>query len=606
MINVYRPNRRLALCMKASLILLLLGGCGQKEKSDPKSTASHPAYTFAVVGDNRGDSAGNPAPVFVRIVEAMRKDAPKMVFNTGDLFNGYKGENEAHLRKLWQGYLDALKPLGCPVYNAPGNHDLFDAVSAKLWKEYQGPTYYTLDRENARFIILDSETQPSRLGEKQFSWLEGELEGAGNRHVFVILHRPLFPVDGHIGYCMDLYPRERDALHRLFVRHKDRIKGVFLGHEHMYYYENRDGVPYHTVAGGGAELYMPPELGGYYHYLLVRVEGDRVSTELKKVGIAPEPEPSAVSVAAGALLEGWENPSFWETWDHSIQKFFTSEQATHGRQGLKLRFDLSLYAWPVLMVPLAPARDLTSHAAVLVDVYVPPGQKGELSIKPVLIGTGEHSGPQQKLKPGWNTVRTALDGAWLPAGERKRIRQIQWVLESPATFAGWVAYDHLRLEGGPSAPPLESWEGRMRWGLWDQEETARQETDPQNRTQGGQGVRIRYDFRKSPYLVLYGTPAAPLNLEPVSQIAADVFAPPQTEGELLLSLRLGEDHRTYASPEQSLKPGWNRVTVDLNGAWLPEEAKDEVDQIQWVLKPRKIRSQGWITLDNLSVGDAKL
>lgn len=58
--------------------LLLIGGCGQKEKSAPKGVASHPAYTFAVVGDNRGDSAGNPAPVFVRIVEAMRKDSPKM------------------------------------------------------------------------------------------------------------------------------------------------------------------------------------------------------------------------------------------------------------------------------------------------------------------------------------------------------------------------------------------------------------------------------------------------------------------------------------------------------------------------------------------------
>ena len=77
----------------------------------------------------------------------------------------------------------------------------------------------------------------------------------------------------------------RCALHDLFRRHP--VKAVFSGHEHLYWREpaeQHDGIDYFVAGGAGAPLYTTPERGGFSHYILVRISGDKVRYDVIEPG----------------------------------------------------------------------------------------------------------------------------------------------------------------------------------------------------------------------------------------------------------------------------------------------------------------------------------
>ncbi|MFO7947214.1 MAG: metallophosphoesterase, partial [Armatimonadota bacterium] len=192
------------------------------------------------------------------------------------------------VRQQYSKFFEALTPLkvhgDIPVAFATGNHDIRGSrKNVTIFEEYFGATYYSFDRGNAHFIILDSEIpgQEGRVKGEQWEWLVSDLEGASNAaYVFVTIHRPLFPVDGHIGSSMDVDIPLRDRLHQLFVNYE--VTAVFSGHEHLYNYHRRDGVGYYITAGGGAPLYAKPQEGGFYHYLLVATGEDGYTARVIK------------------------------------------------------------------------------------------------------------------------------------------------------------------------------------------------------------------------------------------------------------------------------------------------------------------------------------
>ena len=55
---------------------------------------------------------------------------------------------------------------------------------------------------------------------------------------------------------------------------------VFTGHEHLYLRKIVNGVMHVITGGGGALLYTNKEKGGFYHFILVAVDGDTVKREV--------------------------------------------------------------------------------------------------------------------------------------------------------------------------------------------------------------------------------------------------------------------------------------------------------------------------------------
>lgn len=272
--------RRVVAPFLAAVLLAARASAGQLPPLPPEPAAGAP-WVFAVMGDNRGAEDGTLSPPFVRIVAALKGTQARFVVTTGDMVLGYVAR-EKTLRKEWATYLDAIHGLPMPVFHAPGNHDLHNAKTAKVYAELIGPTYYAFDYGGARFIALDTETVPHRVSGLQLTWLTGQLATAGDRTIFLFFHEPLYPAGPHVGSSLDVYPQERDALHALFVRYKDRIGAVFEGHEHLYDTRVLDGVRYDITGGGGAPLYVPRDKGGFNHFLLVTMTGGKPSIEVKE------------------------------------------------------------------------------------------------------------------------------------------------------------------------------------------------------------------------------------------------------------------------------------------------------------------------------------
>lgn len=268
-----RVTRGCAACVAALVVLGL------------PATAQIPATeaSFVVFGDNRGGPDGRQPAVFPALVRQMAGLRPDFVIGTGDYIHG--ADSQDSLRYQWNEFFWAMEPLQAQQRTyfapAPGNHEIWGGAGRELFLKYFKRFYFSFDWGGSHFIILDTEVpdQESRIAGKQLEWLSRDLAGARQAsHIFVALHRPLFPVSVHRGDSLDKYPRERDALHALFVQHS--VTCVFEGHEHLYHRQTRDGVEYIVTGGAGAPLYASPAKGGFHHFLYVRADQKRYKIDI--------------------------------------------------------------------------------------------------------------------------------------------------------------------------------------------------------------------------------------------------------------------------------------------------------------------------------------
>jgi 3',5'-cyclic AMP phosphodiesterase CpdA len=235
-------------------------------------------FSFAVLGDNRtGDD------IYRKIIGQVMERKPTFIVNTGDQIE--KPGN----REMWANFWEMSKVVTVPYFLTVGNHDIHPEVAGSLqtYKEQVNlpgnELFYSFVAGNSLFVVLDSyiKGEDKKITGEQFKWLEQVLASARQKHKFVFVHHPLYPEQGkgkHHGNSLDRYKEERDRLQVLFVKHG--VAMVFLGHEHMYLRKTVDGIPHIIAGGGGAPLYAKDEDGGFHHYVLVTVDGDKVSGEV--------------------------------------------------------------------------------------------------------------------------------------------------------------------------------------------------------------------------------------------------------------------------------------------------------------------------------------
>lgn len=261
----------------------------------------------------------------------------RFVIQTGD------GVANGAIGRQWNAsYVDLINRLtqdgGVHYFLAPGNHDVssaathddarrqpglknFFSANAELIppegspRRLAGYPVFSFGYGNAFFIAFDSNIAGD---EKQFEWIKAQLEGldrARYRHVIVYSHHPAFSSGPHGGARVELATAIiRQTYMPLFRKHHVRI--FFAGHDHFFEhwverYEDETGkhrLDHILTGGGGAPLYAyagdpdtrqyikdnesqkvtldriakpPYEPGdGAYHYVLVQVDGDRISLEV--------------------------------------------------------------------------------------------------------------------------------------------------------------------------------------------------------------------------------------------------------------------------------------------------------------------------------------
>ncbi len=232
-------------------------------------------WTFAVVGDTQGVSPQEPvSPVFDRIIEKVNQTDCEFLIHLGDRVSG--ATDPERQREQFLIYLEKRSKLKVPVYEVPGNHDLPVKEVGVIYQELISPFFYhSFDHKNCHFVLLSSEMitgLAGGLGEEQLAWLEDDLRRniTSSKIIFVFIHRPLY------RGLIHPYPlKDAKRLAKILKRYKARY--IFAGHEHRFGIARRGAIIEYISGGGGAPLLnFSEENGGYYHFLLVRVEQGKV------------------------------------------------------------------------------------------------------------------------------------------------------------------------------------------------------------------------------------------------------------------------------------------------------------------------------------------
>ncbi|MGO8671852.1 MAG: metallophosphoesterase family protein [Capsulimonadaceae bacterium] len=248
-------------------------------------------FTFAVAGDNRSTGHGYPMPApFDEICLEIGIVRPPFVLWTGDCIEGYD-DTADDANAEYDAFVKGLILTGVPVYNCPGNHEfsLNKDLLLPIYEARVGPLFGSFDYGNSHFIALntnainaDGTVTAGDLDDAEWAWLADDLKAhASAKNTFVFMHHYMYgPPDpdkpSHETGWNDT--ASRDRLHKLLAKY--HVRAVFCGHDHIYYHEQRDKVDYYISGGAGSPLDAPPDKGGFLHYLLVHVNGDKISVDI--------------------------------------------------------------------------------------------------------------------------------------------------------------------------------------------------------------------------------------------------------------------------------------------------------------------------------------
>jgi 3',5'-cyclic AMP phosphodiesterase CpdA len=242
-----------------------------------KINPAHNPLIFAVLADSR-DSRG----IFGQVLQQMAAD-PELTFaiHLGDI------ASQGKPREFYQFFDQIRQFLRIPLVAAPGNHDLdrSSGPSRKTYESLFGPPYYSFAIGRTCFLVLDNADAHGLSGE-QFAWLEAELTKAqAFQHRLVFMHVPLFD-PRHKGKPHAMAEAQGRRLAELFQR--QGVHHIFAGHIHGYFAGEWQGIPFTITGGAGAPLQGADPEHYFYHYLKVRVDGDKLDVRVQRVEVPVE------------------------------------------------------------------------------------------------------------------------------------------------------------------------------------------------------------------------------------------------------------------------------------------------------------------------------
>jgi Icc-related predicted phosphoesterase len=220
-----------------------------------RAAAGGETFRVAVLGDTQ-----NGLAVFDDLLAALAGESIDFAIHGGDLVCH---DTPGH----WKLVLShaAASPLRCPIFVAPGNHDISERDGGARFERFVGPRQVVIDRGRASFFILDN----ARRASIDEAWLEDQLQRRAGRMLAVHLHRPPFRVDADRIEANEGYERFLELCRRHAVRY------VFCGHAHEYKRIADDGLTY-VINGVGGD-YSTGEFGRDGWATILEVDGTQAT-----------------------------------------------------------------------------------------------------------------------------------------------------------------------------------------------------------------------------------------------------------------------------------------------------------------------------------------
>src|SRR5437879_3991634 len=192
-------------------------------------------FRFAILGDRTG---GALPGVYEQAWQETAAERPAFLVTVGDTIEGL---NDATAPAEWQETEQILRPhRRFSIYLTPGNHDIWSAVSERLFRQYaRHAPHYSFDYAQAHFTILDN-SRSEEYSTEELAFLEEDLKAHRTQPVkFIFSHRPSWL----IGVALR---NPYFALHQLARQYG--VQYVIAGHIHQMLHAELDGVTYIYMA----------------------------------------------------------------------------------------------------------------------------------------------------------------------------------------------------------------------------------------------------------------------------------------------------------------------------------------------------------------------
>jgi hypothetical protein len=254
--------------------------------------------------------------------------------------------------ELYPDYERAVQRMGVPFFQVVGNHDLdqdnlTDEASTETFSRHFGPRYYSFDRGEVHYVILDDvfwhgSGYIGYLAADQLAWLEADLARIeAGRTVIVALHIPVLGSRhirrGERSPEAPLAVMNRDALYRLLESYDAH---VLCGHTHENEHLFEGGVHEHVSGTVCGAWWSGPICGdgtpsGYSVY---EVRGSQVSWRFKATGHGFEHQIRAYPRGAEPTAPDEIVANVWD-WDPAWRVVWYEDGERKGEMGQRIGLD---------------------------------------------------------------------------------------------------------------------------------------------------------------------------------------------------------------------------------------------------------------------------
>jgi acid phosphatase type 7 len=229
---------------------------------------------FVVYGDTRGGWDNWQSTLLVS--EAIEKESPATVFNTGDLVDEGKNADD------WVDFFTASPYVhNSTLYPVLGNHENYSRLYFSFFSLPWNERWYSYEDGPVHFIALDSNIR-SRYRFAQYLWLLFELQTNRQPFTIILFHHPPYSSGSEHG--------NSTWVQRFWVPVFERfpVDLVINGHDHDYERSIVHNITYIVTGGGGAPLYdvgqSPRTVYSEktFHYCLLTASPSTLTFEAKK------------------------------------------------------------------------------------------------------------------------------------------------------------------------------------------------------------------------------------------------------------------------------------------------------------------------------------
>jgi len=239
-----------------------------------RSASDDGALRLAVIGDRTDEPNDAAWRQVLREVEALQ---PDLIVTVGGLADDATDPSD------WDRALEPFADLSIRVEFTPGNHDILDAETERVFRRRTGQApYRSFDSSGVHFVIVDNSIADDwgQLSEAQRRWLAEDLSQHVGRPILVFMHKPF--------WVRGIAKGEPDPMHSLFVEHG--VRAVFSGHWHNHAYQRIEGIDYVLVGTSGGAFSGVPDrrLGNVHEFIWATVRsGDLSMAAVTAEGVLP-------------------------------------------------------------------------------------------------------------------------------------------------------------------------------------------------------------------------------------------------------------------------------------------------------------------------------